>query len=275
MGEAEITEVFVTPEMMSGKNLPNLSAVGTYRFHHKSLAIDTYIKLVEGNGRFLHFGQSALVESNRPDLPIFHRFTWADEFEASVVVYNDPTLYVYEDLLAGWSQGKPQQFAIPAMADIARLIERASHSTINRSLYFGSSAGGFWAMMVAAVNDAPAMVEVPQTDMYHYPVAGHRERLLDRCYRDHGLDPNEFAHRLRVHDWFCHIGKTPRSIHYYQNGSDFEHIESQMNPFIEKMKGDGYDALEVCIYETPGTRHGHMVMPKIETVWSLNYLLDQ
>lgn len=252
----------------------DFSKRGIYTFWIDGLEIDTYIVVREGSNSILWCGQSAVTAEARHNLPMFHRITWADSFSSSFVTFNDPTLYLYEDLLGGWSQGSLKTHAIMAMHKVISII-RNSINRSAKSVYYGSSAGGFWAMMNAALDDSVCMVEIPQTDMLTYPWVRHRELLLDRCYRDHSVDPKDFIDRLRVASWFKKIKATPKEIHYYQNAGDHDHIETQLVPFQAEMRDIGYENLYVNMYERADAASGHTVMNKVESVVALRKLLAE
>ncbi|MGR3590973.1 MAG: hypothetical protein ACU0BO_03260 [Limimaricola soesokkakensis] len=143
-----------------------------------------------------------------------------------------------------------------------------------KCVFYGSSAGGFWAMMMAALNTSECVVEIPQTDMFKYPWASHRELLLDHCYRDHGLDPEDYKHRLNVCDWFEYTGMAPTTIKYFQNSGDFNHTKLQLEPFQKRIAEMGYQGLDVTFYERPDAEDGHTVMHKVNSVVAIRHLLS-
>lgn len=252
----------------------DFSEKGVYSFIVGRMKVDAYIAARPSARSILWCGQSAITAAGRENLPLFHRLTWAESFNSSFVTFNDPTLYLYKDLLGGWSQGVPGDFGVHAMYRVVNAIKRSINKQA-RSVYYGSSAGGFWALMTAALDKSPCMVEIPQTDMFAYPWVRHREALFDRCYRDHGLRPDAYPDRLRVADWFKKIGATPEQILYCQSSRDYEHIETQMKPFQAEMGAFGYQDLNVEIYELPETASGHSPMNKGESVSRLRELLQE
>ncbi|MCL4188664.1 MAG: hypothetical protein KJZ85_13750 [Rhodobacteraceae bacterium] len=243
------------------------------RFTVNGLQIDTFCFLRPRSGRIAFLGQSALTRENKDrGLPFFFRNSWVPDLDCSTVIFNDPTLYLYDDLLCGWSQGSPEHFAIPAMGKTCEAF-LAALGPDTRPGFYGSSAGGFWALFMAALFDAPCVVETPQTDMFAYPLMEPREHLFRRCYRDHGLAPEAFRHRLSVVDWYEHLGAFPRRISYFQSRRDTGHAESQMRPFLERMKGRPCQVSE-ALYDRPAESNAHGPMQKGASLMAIRSLFD-
>ena len=234
--------------------------------------IDVFLNLRSGSNKVVFLGQSALTVENRQKkgLPFFFRNSWVDDITCSTVIFNDPTLYLYDDLLAGWSQGSPQTFGIPAMASVCEQILATIGDGAEFGFY-GSSAGGFWALMMSGYMQAPCAVETPQTNMMAYPLEKPKELLLKRCYRDHGLNPNDFLHRLSVVDWFDHLGTLPTKIQFYQSREDLGHVKSQMEPFMERMASRV--PLTQTLYDRDAGKPPHGPMKKVQSLAVINGLL--
>lgn len=244
------------------------------------LQIDTFHYLRPGCRKIAFLGQSALSKENMTKgLPFFFRNSWVEELSCSTVIFNDPTLYLYRKLAAGWSQGSPAQFGIPAMGKVcdsyvAAVAAATGCTTPEISFgFYGSSAGGFWALFMAALYGAPCVIETPQTDMFAYPLEPPREELFDRCYRDHGLDPAEYRHRLRAVDWFDHLGRHPARIDYYQSDRDHGHIETQLRPFEAAMAGRPCP-LKVGYYKRAEDKMAHGPMGKKASLAAIHSLFD-
>ena len=237
------------------------------------LQIDSFYLLRPESKRIAFLGQSALTPQNRLiGLPFFFRHSWVEDIIVSTVIFNDPTLYLYDDLLGGWSQGRPDLFAIDAMAQVCTSFLSFVGDDAEFGFY-GSSAGGFWALFMAAVFGARCVVETPQTDMFSYPLEDPRELLFDRCFRDHGLRPEDYRHRLNAADWFDHVGRTPSRIDYYQSQRDAGHITSQMTPFVERMQGTGCD-VRCSMYERDPTKPAHGPMEKRRSLDAIHSMFD-
>ena len=88
------------------------------------------------------------IDRTKIQLPIFQRWSWAEDIEASVLILNDPTLFG-NDLRLGWWQGEEEQYAIPSAGEFIKLVIDKLGYSVKDLLFFGSSAGGFSALMMA------------------------------------------------------------------------------------------------------------------------------
>jgi len=215
------------------------------------------------------FGQSALSSRTAFPLPIYHRWTWFDDFpEASCLALNDPTLYNHENMLGGWFQGTRSRFY---MEDGARLVgEVAAQLGVpaSRVFFYGSSAGGFASLMMAGLlNGATAIAEIPQTDMRKYHVKSALEALLAHCYDGMSLDEvsSEYADRLSVADLYLRLGRVPNIV-YIQNIADTIHLRNHMLPFLESLEGllsKGTSRLLIEMYSgRTKNGDGHVAAPR-------------
>lgn len=113
---------------------------------------------------------SAQPVSSEVKNPVFHRWSWMDNFKDShVLCLSDPTLY-YGNVHAGWFVGNGDVNVIDAMSDFIDKILKKLDLTGNNVLFYGSSMGGFGAMMLATkTRGSIAVAEVPQIDLKNYP----------------------------------------------------------------------------------------------------------
>jgi hypothetical protein len=267
-----VSEISLSDDCAKANILYDFSRAGIYRFILRGMKVDVFISIKGVKDVILWCGQSAITSSQIDSLPVFHRISWVNDFDCSVVIFNDPTLYLYPGLLGGWYQGTRQDFAINMMDHICQILKYNINSRA-RSIYYGSSAGGFWAIMMSAKSKSVCMAEIPQMDMFKYPYVGPREILLDRCYRDAGLNPIDYTDRLRCFDWFKKIDSLPQAIHIYQNINDVPHTTTQLEPFQKDMASIGYDDLYVTMYGVPAEGNGHQAMDKGKSVIALRRLL--
>ena len=125
------------------------------------LKIDVFYHLRPNSKEIAFLGQSALTKENKQKgLPFFFRNSWVKDLNCSTVIFNDPTLYICDDLSCGWSQGTPNNFAIPSMAKVCEKFASAVGNDAKIGFY-GSSAGGYWALFMAAYFNRPCAVEPP------------------------------------------------------------------------------------------------------------------
>lgn len=68
----------------------------------------------------------------------FHRHSWMDEFEDTVIYYNDPTLYLGK-LSLGWGQGELNRFYLQDIANILEIVFVKLKVDSKNVLFYGSS----------------------------------------------------------------------------------------------------------------------------------------
>lgn len=144
--------------------------------------------------------------------PIYHRWSWGANFpERHLVVLSDPSLYVDEELLGGWYMDPEHDLVAATSAVLRSLAESWGVSTQDVVLY-GSSMGGFLAMMMAAhLPGASAIAEIPQFDMrdYEFPST---IRTIERCLLGgRGMDDHFDRHpeQVSVIERFRLLGHVP------------------------------------------------------------------
>ena len=58
--------------------------------------------------------------------PIFQRHKWINDFDETVIYYNDPTLYLGQ-INIGWGQGEKNRFYLEEIAEILKTILAKVH----------------------------------------------------------------------------------------------------------------------------------------------------
>jgi hypothetical protein len=204
---------------------------------------DGRFSVVEDEGRFdcyivqkavprLFVLLSGARDPARNPLPKFDRWSWSGMYPGSVLCVSDPTLYLDPaDLRIGWYVGTERHDWLKALARIVMSVATRLGVASSQIICYGSSAGGFGAMMLAAeLGDATAVAINPQID-----IADYLERLvqpfLDLAFggrRHDMLDPDEMR-RLSVIRRFKEVRGVKCLI--AQNLQDKFHHESHFRKF--------------------------------------------
>ncbi|WP_413378306.1 hypothetical protein [Alkalihalobacillus sp. 1P02AB] len=113
------------------------------------------------------FGSGAI---NRTKLqpPLFNRFSWIDKFDENCIYYNDPTLYLSDDLNIGWGYGEKDRHYLSEVGEILIHLYKKMKIHPKNALYYGSSAGGFQSLILASKLKGIAVVNNPQTKIENY-----------------------------------------------------------------------------------------------------------
>ncbi|WP_139812532.1 alpha/beta hydrolase [Ensifer aridi] len=254
-----------------------------YSISHRGFDIRVFAFLRPASRRLTVFGQDAIRPGNTV-LPLFHRWSWYTRLEGSMLVFNDPTLLIHPRIGCGWSQGRSDAFAVDATADVVRRFGELLGIAAGDALLFGTSAGGFWALMAgAALASRQVVVDIPQVDLFSYPDRSAREAMFNACYP--GLDETQlrrsFPDRLRVVDRFRALGRAPRNVLYCQNLRDVKHVRTQMKPFRSEIEllqplcnGKAPD-VRFRFYDREGEGgRGHIQMEAEPTIEILNECLE-
>jgi len=212
------------------------------------------------------------VDRTKVQLPVFQRWSWAEDIEASVLILNDPTIFG-NDLKLGWWQGSEDRYAIPSACEFIKLVIEKLGFSLKDVLLFGSSAGGFSALMMAGhLQGSMAIVNNPQTNIMEYREE-HIQAFLQTKFR--GMSPKEafdrYPTRFSVSDFLNSIHYIPRIV-YYQNVKDPFHFENHYLPFVKNLYQSGIDPKE---FQSVLYAHdwGHFPLERVKTVSIINHWL--
>lgn len=212
------------------------------------------------------------VDRTKVQLPVFQRWSWAEDIEASVLILNDPTLFG-NDLRLGWWQGSEEHYAIPSACEFIKLVVEKLGFSLKDVLLFGSSTGGFSALMMAGhLQGSMAIVNNPQTNIMKYREE-HIQYFLQTKFR--GMSPKEafdrYPTRFSVSEFFKGIHYIPRIV-YYQNVKDPFHFETQYIPFVRELYQSAIDPNE---FQSVLYTHdwGHFPLERVKTVSIINHWL--
>jgi len=228
--------------------------------HYKEVSFEIFC-IFKPNLPLVVFGQSAVT---RPvDLPVFHRWSWIHECNYSTIFINDPTLYLDPQMEGGWLQGKDTHFYLDSYIEIIKSLMNFMNLNAKEVLFFGSSAGGFTSLQMAAkLKGAHALVQIPQIDMTEYHIEQAKDLLYKNCYNSMSIDKikESYYDRLSVIECFKHLNYIP-NIWYLQNTHDVSHLHTQFGFFMKE--------IAKLLLERPELRENKLI---IET-YSLNHPL--
>ena len=168
--------------------------------------------------------------------PIFHRHSWMDEFEDTVIYYNDPTLYLGK-LSLGWGQGELNRFYLQDIANILEIVFVKLKVDSKNVLFYGSSGGGFMSLILAGfVKGSTAFINNPQTNLLKWiPVPINL--VFDLSYPNLSREEVEekFGERINVVKFFNHIKYVP-NIYFLQNFACEFDVQNHLLPFISELE---------------------------------------
>jgi hypothetical protein len=234
--------------------------------HHNHVKYEFLVRFASDNQKMICFGSGAYDPALiKP--PIYRRHSWQDEFEESVIYYNDPTLYLDPELRLGWGMGKNDEWYLLVIADIIRILTNKRKITPENILFFGSSGGGFTAIILATIcRDASVIVNNPQIvleNYYKHYVDDMLEVCFDETDREKIISENE--HRFNVISTFKHEKNIP-PLKYIVNMDSIRDVREHLIPFLNGISKMKYldDQVNIKLYSNENGHNG--VLGKEETI---------
>jgi len=215
---------------------------------------------------------SGASENQHP--PIFQRYTWMEEFDDSLIFYNDPTLYL-GNINLGWGQGTIERFYLKEIAIILeKLIQKLNVANEN-ILFYGSSGGGFMSLILAGyIKESCALVNNPQTILTNWYIDPLKQ-VFNISYPNLSLEEinHLFAERINVIAFYNQIKHVPR-IYYLQNiAAEFD-MKNHLEPFVDGLQqiDENYHVNPVKIDLYFDKRSGHIPLEKNKILRYINLI---
>ncbi len=209
------------------------------------------ITLNDFSKKLLVIGSGALPSNSAHNRsrPYFNRHSW--DFHESTIFYNDPTLYIDDELLGPWGIGTIDDWYLENIANIIEEIAKNIGIKNNNLLFFGSSAGGFTSLLLSIlIKDSYALAEIPQFNLKNN-WKRHYLLLINHCFK--GLSEKEvwlkLSYRLNVIDLIKKENYIPNMflVLDYSVKAD---VEMQYIPFFEELNeinGNVGDKIHIII----------------------------
>lgn len=175
----------------------------------------------------LVFFPSAQKQSEPPKIPVFHRASWATEFpDSTIIALSDPALNDAGGHACWFLSSDYEKDYIESLSDFLILITNELSLSGLRMYLYGSSMGGFGALMVAChLPNSHAIAEVPQLDLRTYPHQSAKSWLKSNVL---GVDVNEFyvsqPHKISVLSRYLNQNKIP-PLTLISNAADDEFMQ--------------------------------------------------
>lgn len=237
------------------------------RYIKDGLCLDVYMHIRITN-KLIVLGQDALMEG-RTELPYFYRSKWSGYFQnASLLTFNDPTLYEKRGLKCGWYQMDGSMEIIQEFIDALKSKLEINEKNI---VFYGASAGGYWALANSShYNEATTVVDIPQTDLESCPYTSEIDNLRSLLGKS----------RLKsVFDYWS-TDKMPKHIIYMHNVKDFKHIRLQLSFFLEELSqiasktSLSIQNFSLKFYSLDDSKRGHSPLELEDTVKVLQNIID-
>ncbi|SHF75738.1 glycosyl transferase family 2 [Ornithinibacillus halophilus] len=237
---------------LSSFQLPNENTPFIIDVQKQQVSFEFLIRLKQESEKAIVFGSGAYDATSELEPPIFQRHKWIKHFDDNLIYYNDPTLYLGKINL-GWGFGYEDRHYLMEVASILKILLDKMSIEREKTLFYGSSAGGFMSLMLAGfIKGTIALVNNPQTIVWNYydrHVNGMFSSAHPKLTREEIID--NYAERLNVLSFYKKINFVPNII-YLQNLASDRDLTHHLNPFIVGLgqidMGDFIDRVKVDLY---------------------------
>jgi hypothetical protein len=234
--DAEVLKVARPPlEVLEFERIADITLrPGKFIYHIKGEGLPIYFfaKIARPHVPLVVFGQGMVVR-DQVALPRFQRMDWADSFPENVLILNDPTLFLGNDVTLGWLLGTHDNYITPKIAELVKRSRDQLAIEDRNILFYGTSAGGFGSLMLSRHFDHPAVfVNNPQTNVLKF-TRGGVARLLQVAFNSISRDEaaKRYGDRFSFVEALNQGAKLPR-LYYLQNILDDDHYNDQLLPLM-------------------------------------------
>ncbi|MBQ3378469.1 MAG: hypothetical protein IJG50_01240 [Clostridia bacterium] len=225
-----------------------------YKIIWDGVTYDFLINHVSGSKVMAAFGTGTM--SNRAlKLPFFARLSWYQSIPVTSVWYADPTLYEGK-LKLYWYYGTNKKWYLENIAFLLSVISKNMGVDVAKSLFFGSSGGGYSSLVLATMLRGKAYVINPQIFLYNYNEIHYKRFVADRC--PEGEKPKEERTNLLK---LCERERYIPRTYCLQNIRDVRDIDKQITPFLSEIAHNAYDCGEAVTMDFYYDEKGHNGMP--------------
>jgi hypothetical protein len=250
-----------------------------YKINHHGVLFELLTHFRENSPLLYILGQGSINDEKRKKygLPLFQRWSWTTDLPCSVIILNDPTIYM-GNLEVGWFQGTKDNYYLPIACELIQVFLNKINLNSKDVIFSGSSAGGFTSLMMAgSFPDSAVFVNNPQTDIRKYR-KNSIEKLLNASFSGMSIEDaqdRQFDYRFSVIEYYRSISKIP-NIYYVQNVKDTFHMNNHYMPFINeinKLIAEKHGKFKTSRFYTElyfDRETGHDPLPKKEFIRRLN-----
>ncbi|MGQ1836896.1 hypothetical protein ACT4S2_00365 [Kocuria turfanensis] len=218
--------------------------------------------------------QNGAVDHSRVTDVVFQRSSWSEDIDHHQLYFFDPTTGTPDQLSLGWGQGNRDNWIFDDVLTAVRHISNGLGVTSPlQRVHFGSSAGGFMALTLMALDEgSTAVVNNAQFDWTRWMPTGLNP--LRAALFDNMLPADlrsQFPIRTSVLRLFSEIGR-PLAFRYYVNMASKHDREIDYPMLHEFMITHPGLCGNIRITHYCDSRSGHNPLARTETISILNSL---
>ena len=225
-------------------------------------------------GDVLLIGFHGALDRQRYETPRFERLRTLERRNEPFLLVADPLLETSAELKLGWYVGRAENPIPPIISAISSAAAEACGAT--RTLFLGSSGGGFAAMRISALTrDSMALAFSPQTQLSSY-YRGPVTQFVEACF---GEFPEDWEGRLGARASLIstyQMSERNNLVWYIQNRLDPFHLNNHCAPFAAAMgfEPEGTSPRDDIHMQLIDSREGHHPPTDDEFTSALQALLD-
>ena len=239
-----------------------------------SVKYEFIIHLKSNSDKLLVMGPGAINDNSNHDRsrPIFHRWSW--EFDVSTIHFNDPTLYLSDNILGGWGLGSMDNWYLKKISNIFNILISKFGLKNENVIFYGSSLGGFMSIMLATmVKDSVAIAEIPQLDVMNWSKHWKflRENLFDNLSDEYIRE--RFGYKLDVINLMKIEKYIPNAYLLLDCSHDYD-FKNIYLPFFNRLNELPFDEKKHNLkIKITGKNKGHAFLPYHELVVLVNQVI--
>lgn len=228
------------------------------------LAITTYLNaatvdfpiLFRFNDKYphrLYVLLAAAINRASAVLPVFNRWKWAAKFPGHVLCIADPSLYLAPDYALGWYVGTRSIDVTEKLAWMVSAVAARLYVPNDNIVFYGSSGGGFAAMMAAVrLHGSTAVAINPQARIFSYHIRRVVETFRKVAFPELDWEAIELqhGHRVDVVRALEQVGVRVRVI-YAQNTLDHQHFDYHFEYVRSRVSNSSNIGFESLLYTHP------------------------
>ncbi|MGL6298348.1 MAG: prolyl oligopeptidase family serine peptidase [Methanobacteriaceae archaeon] len=242
--------------------------------NYKKIKYEFLFRFSSQNKNLICFGSGAFSKHQFGNPPNYKRHSWEEDFDESVIYYNDPTLYdMLENTnsdkkrwLVGWCAGSKKHWYLDIIYQIIEILSKKQEIDNKNMLFFGSSGGGFTSLMLATMfKNSYAVVNNAQ--MFCEPRKFLMNLIRESCYNNISKEKYEKKYKYRTD--IIEMIKKERYVPYAYiivnlcntRPVDEADLKDQFIPFIKELsKIEYYDNDKIkALFYYHNAGHGGML----------------
>lgn len=209
-------------------------SVGDYVVDSNKLSIPTV--LIDKKSQYLFVMFSAAVNRTHMTLPVFNRISWANDLPGNLLYLFDPMVMSSDEINLAWYVGNRDFDAMDAICSLVIKTALELNVPVNNIIAYGSSGGGFAALMLAArIKEATAIAINPQVQISKYNIPRVVKAFVSECFDGVDIDVLERinSNRFIVSEAIKYFNPSIKFL-IAQNKLDIHHYNEHFIPFVNE-----------------------------------------